>query len=867
MNDKIYYHITLETDKQFNTGFITLTPKKSELIKECAVNVISSPYQASLPLIDNKLGNHVDIFIDGSKMITKDIDFSTTNSIGIIVSCNKFDFDDIKIFSFFSSEQDSLQILKFRGIIDGPGHEGVEICNNGIDDDHDGKIDCEDKDCLPPVIDEIIKINPSCLICQDGKIIVLTNKIGMISINGGITWVYTNGYIIFDNLNPGVFNIIVKNIKGSDHCGSNTEEVILKAPVGEKEYCDNGSFEYGDFTNWQGLLGEFTNNTVQLNPGFDLNDRHTIIPDNPNQSDPNVGNNIPFSSPTGGVYFMRLGNLKADRTLNAQGVRYEFLVDNINKDFSFWYAIVAEAFHSSVNKNPRFKFKLSDANGNDIYDSGVKKASLDDRFFIHYEGKTIYKGWTCFYQDLSDYLGQTVTFEFYVTDCSERGHFGYAYLDGLCSHTQMKISCDAPAVFCQNQSPAIQVKGTGYNEYKWTISKLKNGQLYDTKEIEKIGYNASNNNILTEYFNQGVNFECVEYHFKLEVYSDCGGYAECSFTSSASCSAYDIDYCDYLFVCTEDPIIKIPGDFDCEGCTYQWTPSYYFGGTSDQQNPTINSNNYTDARNRSYQVTITTSEQCVYNKQVNLIHFPTAIKNSSLSVDYCTFEGNYMLKFPFSLPDDLITVKYYSGDNSVVGVSELDYEKSNAKEKHFTFTHDRLVKNMNYFIDYDINPNIPGSCILGDCGKYRTLLGEVKESNWHYPWRMVVPTVFSPDGNGINDTFYPLPWSPTDMPECKSENGFSSSIYYAKLSIFYRWGGVIMEKEVIYDPEDDSGFNGEELFWDGTFRTPDLSYFLMSRFCKKASSPSLDISFLSCLAFQLFYLWHHYLSVWARYKV
>ena len=46
-----------------------------------------------------------------------------------------------------------------------------EICGNGIDNDCDGLIDCNDSDCQPDLFN-ITKVDPSCPICQDGKICI-----------------------------------------------------------------------------------------------------------------------------------------------------------------------------------------------------------------------------------------------------------------------------------------------------------------------------------------------------------------------------------------------------------------------------------------------------------------------------------------------------------------------------------------------------------------------------------------------------------------------------------------------------------------------------------------------------------------------
>ncbi|MEM7086425.1 MAG: phosphatidylserine/phosphatidylglycerophosphate/cardiolipin synthase family protein [Bacteroidota bacterium] len=67
-----------------------------------------------------------------------------------------------------------------------------EICNNGIDDDGDGRIDCEDPDCgvgLPMVT----QVAPRCNGCSDGVITVNSIYSDYISIDGGQNWVPSSG--------------------------------------------------------------------------------------------------------------------------------------------------------------------------------------------------------------------------------------------------------------------------------------------------------------------------------------------------------------------------------------------------------------------------------------------------------------------------------------------------------------------------------------------------------------------------------------------------------------------------------------------------------------------------------------------------
>ncbi len=82
-----------------------------------------------------------------------------------------------------------------------------EICDNGIDDDGDGNIDCEDNECGQPEITEVNVIQPNS--CQSGQIRIIANGANLIySINGGATY---QPYPIFPSLAAGAYQIRVKN--------------------------------------------------------------------------------------------------------------------------------------------------------------------------------------------------------------------------------------------------------------------------------------------------------------------------------------------------------------------------------------------------------------------------------------------------------------------------------------------------------------------------------------------------------------------------------------------------------------------------------------------------------------------------------
>ena len=53
-------------------------------------------------------------------------------------------------------------------------------------------------------------------------------------------------------------------------------------------------------------------------------------------------------------------------------------------------------------------------------------------FFTALPKDIVYRDWTCAYIDLTGHVGETVTVQFIVEDCSELGHWGYAYIDDFC---------------------------------------------------------------------------------------------------------------------------------------------------------------------------------------------------------------------------------------------------------------------------------------------------------------------------------------------------------------------------------------------------------------------------------------------------
>ncbi len=106
----------------------------------------------------------------------------------------------------------------------------VEICTNGIDDDGDGLVDCEDPDCGGLSITEVVSSEPdNCPALTNGSITITAvgNNLAY-SINNGRSYQTSN---IFNNLENGSYNILIRNsVKGCQIAYLNNP-VVISDPV------------------------------------------------------------------------------------------------------------------------------------------------------------------------------------------------------------------------------------------------------------------------------------------------------------------------------------------------------------------------------------------------------------------------------------------------------------------------------------------------------------------------------------------------------------------------------------------------------------------------------------------------------------
>ena len=148
--------------------------------------------------------------------------------------------------------------------------------------------------------------------------------------------------------------------------------------------------------------------------------------------------------PPGERKSVRLGN--SSTGAQAERITYEYTVDtSVNNMLILKYAAVLQNPGHTSSEQPRFTFRVLNAQGQDInaacYSADfIASASLG----WHSYGGQLWKDWTTVGVDLDPLHGQTIYIQLTTYDCSQSGHYGYAYFTLSCDNKRIKAtSCGA----------------------------------------------------------------------------------------------------------------------------------------------------------------------------------------------------------------------------------------------------------------------------------------------------------------------------------------------------------------------------------------------------------------------------------------
>lgn len=164
----------------------------------------------------------------------------------------------------------------------------------------------------------------------------------------------------------------------------------------------------------------------------------------------------------------------ANANYRACRLKYITTVSPSNQRLSFSYAIVIQspAGHAS-NESPYFKTEvINETTGlpvsgctsftfnpiNAVPSDSLKQSVIGTSF-----DPTFYRKWQYYSVDLSSLApGTNVSINFEVGDCTQGGHWGYAYVDAECGG-----SGTAYSNMCPGSTFANLVAPTGFNTYQW----------------------------------------------------------------------------------------------------------------------------------------------------------------------------------------------------------------------------------------------------------------------------------------------------------------------------------------------------------------------------------------------------------------
>ena len=230
--------------------------------------------------------------------------------------------------------------------------------------------------------------------------------------------------------------------------------------------CLNADIESNNLNGWSGGFAT-SGGEGNINPGFDsdamnsLTGNHTIMGPGAGMDGPS-NNNLPRVFPGGGDYSLRLGNQQTG--YQAARIAYSFTVTANTELFLYHFAAVMQDPGHSLNEQPFLRINLIIDGVNIPCGEYFQAASGSAPGYLDGSGSVKYKPWETVSIALTSYIGQNATIEFTTSDCSQSGHYGYAYIDAECI-PMPTLSNDT--LTCQQTEVTLQGP-PGAADYIWT---------------------------------------------------------------------------------------------------------------------------------------------------------------------------------------------------------------------------------------------------------------------------------------------------------------------------------------------------------------------------------------------------------------
>lgn len=566
-------------------------------------------------------------------------------------------------------------------------------------------------------------------------------------------------------------------------------------PITPQLACANMGFETGDFSAWQGAIGDnnvssygpLSNVTTGIfsttvdAPVSDMNARHTIMT-SASGNDPCGG--FPIVPANYGTNVARMGNTYA--TYQGEILEQTFTVDANTTQFTYRYAVVLNDGGHLGGEQPYFKIEILDSVGNQV--------SPCAQYYVEAGGSvpgfqtcptdptTSYKPWSTVTVDLSAYVNHNVTVRFTVAGCIYGGHYGYAYIDCACGNIGDAVS----ATFCPGSPGAFLIAPNGFATYQW----------YDPSG--NIINNGNNDSLFVTGANPGDTFS-----------------VDMSAIADTTCHSTLFVVVQYTYLQTThsgvDPICYGEQNGSAmAGCTNCVPPTQFTWNTS----PVQTGPNATNLPAGTYIVAIQDSIGCLEADTVVLTN-PPRLDTAGITTQFCVGDPQITL---IALPGQPGYTWYDAQGNQLATTQ--------------TYVLQAPVLGDIYYCVYDLSP-----CDITDS----IIISYVPPLQLFMPDSMT--NVFTPNGDMRNDYFYPY-YDYSVANQTAIGNTTPQYDFYQlyvgtfEIRVWDRWG-----VEVFYSNDYTIGWDGK---YNGKDATPGV-YYWEARFtsrCKTEMEPIVNTGFV-----------------------
>jgi gliding motility-associated-like protein len=231
----------------------------------------------------------------------------------------------------------------------------------------------------------------------------------------------------------------------------------------------NIGFEEGNLGHWNCFTGSIAaDGTISLNgPLLYPDGSRQLVHKRANPEKLDRYGNFPVTCPNGSGYSVQLGNSGTGR--QAESVSFEFTIptDKYYYSIIYNYAVVLQNPNHQPYQQPKFTARVFDVTAGAYMDCSsfdfTASAGLPGFKFSSVGQDVLYKPWSPVTIKLIGCAGKTIRLEFTTNDCTQGGHFGYAYID-------VDDDCSSPikgSVLCPRDQTMTLIAPYGFDSYRW----------------------------------------------------------------------------------------------------------------------------------------------------------------------------------------------------------------------------------------------------------------------------------------------------------------------------------------------------------------------------------------------------------------